>query len=114
MPNVTLYHNPRCSKSRQTLELLRNKGIEPHVVEYLKTPLNKSELKTLLSQLNLKASELLRSKESAYAACNLKNASEEACLDALSEHPELMERPIVTANDKAAIGRPPENVLEIL
>lgn len=114
MPNVTLYHNPRCSKSRQALELLRNKGIEPHIVEYLKTPLDESELEKLLSQLNLKASELLRTKEVAYTTYDLANASEAECLNALSKHPELMERPIVTTNNKATIGRPTENILEIL
>ena len=113
---VTIYHNPRCSKSRQTLELLRARGLEPDIVEYLKTPPGKSELSGILGLLGMGPRELMRKKEAAYKANGLDGAglSDDRLLDALVEHPVLMERPIVLANGKAAIGRPPENVLGII
>lgn len=114
--HVTIYHNPRCSKSRQTLELLQSKGIEPEIIEYLKNPPSKSTLKKLLSMLNMEPRELMRKKEAAYKEAGLDNDSlgKEALLDAMREHPILIERPIVVANNRAAIGRPPESVLDIL
>ncbi len=113
---VTIYHNPRCSKSRQTLELLRRQGMEPRIIEYLKNPPDKSELKRLLNLLGLAPRELMRRKEDAYKANGLDagDLSDDQLVDAMIEHPVLIERPIVLANGKAAIGRPPENVLEIL
>ena len=113
---VTIYHNPRCSKSRQTLELLRRQGLEPAIIEYLKTPPDRDELKGILTLLGLSPRDLMRKKEEAYKANGLDagNLSDDQLLDALIEHPVLMERPVVLANGKAAIGRPPENVLEIL
>ena len=113
---VTIYHNPRCSKSRQTLELLINQGIEPVVVEYLKTPPDRNALKKILKLLNMEPRELMRTKEPVYrqAGLNSKHLNEEQLLDALIANPVLMERPIVLANGKAAIGRPPEAVLAIL
>ncbi|MEX2352626.1 MAG: arsenate reductase (glutaredoxin) [Gammaproteobacteria bacterium] len=114
--SVTIYHNPRCSKSRQTLALLQDKGIEPHIIEYLNTPPDKKTLKTILGKLGLTARELMRKKEAAYKDNKLDDDSldEEQLIDAMLENPVLIERPIVLANGKAAIGRPPENVLEIL
>ena len=113
---VTIYHNPRCSKSRQTLELLRGKGLEPEIIEYLKNPPGKSEMTGILALLGLDPRSLMRKKEAEYKANGLDapDLSDEQLLDALVEHPVLIERPIVLANGKAAVGRPPENVLKIL
>ena len=113
---VTIYHNPRCSKSRQTLELLRGKGLEPKIIEYLKTPPGKREMTGILALLGLNPRGLMRKKEAEYKANGLDapDLSDEQLLDALIEHPALIERPIVLANGKAAVGRPPENVLKIL
>lgn len=116
MSHFTIYHNPRCSKSRQTLQLLQDKQIEPTIIEYLQNTPSTTELKHLLKQLNLSARELLRTKEAEYKALNLANASlsEDDLLKAMHDHPKLIERPIVTNGKQAVIGRPPENVLEIL
>ena len=113
---VTIYHNPRCSKSRQTLELLRGKGLDPKIIEYLKNPPDKSEMTGILALLGLAPRDLMRKKEAEYKANGLDapDLSDEQLIDALIEHPVLIERPIVLAGDKAAIGRPPENVLEII
>ena len=113
---VTIYHNPRCSTSRRTLELLRARGIEPKVVEYLKDPPDAGTLKRLLKMLGLKPRELLRRKEAAYQDNRLDDASlgEAALVRAMVEHPILIERPIVVSGAKAALGRPPEAVLDIL
>ena len=115
--HVTLYHNPRCSKSRQTLELLRQQGIEPEIVEYLQQPPSSKQLKTLLDMLGIGPRDLMRKKETAYLEAGLDDTtlSPAALIQAISEHPILMERPIVVVDDKkAAIGRPPEKVLDIL
>ena len=114
--SVTIYHNPRCSKSRETLNLLQSKNIEPSVVEYLKTPLSHEQISTLVSQLGFNsARDLMRTKEEQYKALNLKDENSESVLiDAMVENPKLIERPIVVNNNKAALGRPPENVLIVL
>ncbi|MEG3638759.1 arsenate reductase (glutaredoxin) [Magnetococcus sp. PR-3] len=114
--SVTIYHNPRCSKSRQTLQILQEKGIEPTVVEYLKTPLDKAGLQDLLTKLGKSPREILRKGEEAYKENNLKDTalSDDQLLDAMVNHPKLMERPVVVHGDKAALGRPPESVLDIL
>ncbi|ATZ74195.1 arsenate reductase (glutaredoxin) [Idiomarina sp. X4] len=115
MSEVTIYHNPRCSKSRQTLELLKEKSIEPEVVEYLKTPPNAAELKNILNKLGLSADELIRKKEAIYKELGLAGVSDEnELITAMVNNPKLIERPIVIKGDKAAIGRPPESVLDIL
>ena len=113
---VVIYHNPRCSKSRETLALIEKKGIKPTVIEYLKTPPSAKELKALLAKLKLKPRELMRKKEPPYAALKLDNAalSEDALINAMVENPVLIERPIVVNGDKAALGRPPEAVAGIL
>ena len=113
---VTIYHNPRCTKSRQTLELLRRQGLEPNIIEYLKYPPRKSELTEILALLGLPPRALMRKKEEAYKTNDLDTPglSDEQLVAAMIEHPILIERPIVLANGKAAIGRPPENVLEII
>jgi arsenate reductase len=113
---VTIYHNPKCAKSRETLRLLKNRGIEPRVVEYLKTPPSKSELEHLLVLLGMEPRALLRTKEPEYKQAGLADPklSRASILRAMHDHPKLIERPIVIAGKKAALGRPPENVLKIL
>lgn len=116
MSETAIYHNPRCSKSRQTLELLQQRGIAPTVVEYLKTPPTKAQLQSILQKLGIKAQQIIRTGEAEYAELGFANAShsEEELIALLVAHPKLIERPIVVHGDKAAIGRPPENVLSIL
>lgn len=113
---VTIYHNPRCSKSRQTLALLEKKGITPTVVHYLETPPGADELKTVLAKLGLGPRDIMRRGEAAYKELGLADTSlgDNALITALAGHPELIERPIVVKGDRAAIGRPPEAVLSIL
>lgn len=113
---VTIYHNPNCSKSRQTLELLKKYSITPTIVEYLKTPPSVEKLQEVLTQLGFVPRDLMRKKEAIYADCELGNPSlsDNDLIEFMSKHPILIERPIVFANGKAAIGRPPERVLEIL
>ncbi|MDH1340690.1 arsenate reductase (glutaredoxin) [Ectopseudomonas oleovorans] len=116
MTDLTLYHNPRCSKSRGALELLQARGLQPHVVRYLETPPSASELKSLLGKLGISARDLLRSGEDEYKTLGLSDAnlSEAQLIEAMAKHPKLIERPILIAGDKAVIGRPPEKVLELL
>ena len=113
---VKIYHNPRCTKSRLTLALLINRGIEPEVVEYLKTPPTKTELTQILSMLGIGARTLMREREAEYKDQGLDNPdlTDADLINAMIEHPILIERPIVVTKTKAAIGRPPENVLDIL
>jgi arsenate reductase len=113
---VTIYHNPRCSKSRAALELLREHGIEPTIVEYLKAPPSQTELARLLGMLGMEPRELMRSKETEYREQDLDNPAlkPKDLIKAMHDTPKLIERPIVVANGKAALGRPPEQVLEIL
>ncbi len=114
--SVTIYHNPRCSKSRQTLALLKERHIEPDIILYLDTPPDAVTLKTLLKQLGLNARELMRKGEQVFKDNQLSNPelSEEQLIHSMCQHPKLIERPIVVANGQARIGRPPESVLEIL
>jgi arsenate reductase len=114
--SVTLYHNPRCSKSRQTLELLRNQGAEPEVIEYLKTPPDAAQLDDILQRLGIEPRALMRKTEAVYREAGLDDPGidRDALIAAMVAHPILIERPIVLANGKAAIGRPPENVLSIV
>jgi arsenate reductase len=111
-----IYHNPRCSKSRQTLQLLQQNNIEPTIVEYLKTPPTAEELQQILQQLGIAARDLLRKGEDAYKELNLANPEldDAAIIQAMCDHPKLIERPIVIHQGKARLGRPPESVLEIL
>lgn len=113
---VTIYHNPRCSKSRQTLALLEARGIEPRIVEYLKNPPDRATLAALLRKLGIPARELVRHGEPEFTQLGLDaaEASEDQLLDAMATHPKLIQRPIVVAGRQARIGRPPEAVLEIL
>lgn len=115
--SVVIYHNPRCSKSRETLVLLQTKGVEPEVVKYLDEPLSVAQLKTLFTQLELNSvRQMMRTKEADYKEMNLADASvtDEQLFAAMVDNPKLIERPIVVANGKARHGRPPEKVLEIL
>lgn len=116
MSNVQILHNPRCSKSRQTLQLLQENSIEPEVIEYLKVPLKKEELLSLKEKLEVTSLlEMMRPKEAEFKELGLsKDSSEEALLEALVNTPKLLERPVVIKGTKAKIGRPPENVLTIL
>lgn len=111
---VTIYHNPRCSKSRETLALLEGRGLSLQVVEYLKTPLSRDELKRILTLLGLSPRGLLRRKEAAEAGLDDPSLSEDALIDAMVANPAVIERPIVVAGNKAVIGRPPEAALTIL
>jgi arsenate reductase len=113
---VTIYHNPRCSKSRQTLQLLVDNNIKPKVIEYQKTPPSKKELEQILKMLGMEPRELMRKQEQEYNAAGLDNPelSRNDLISAMIQHPVLIERPIVIANGKTVIGRPPENVLEII
>ena len=115
MPAVTFYHNPRCSKSSNTLELLEEHGVHPKIVLYLETPLTRAEISGLLGKLGLTAGEVVRRGEDQYKASGLgKDSSDEQILAAMAKHPKLIERPIVVRGNKAVLGRPPENVLELL
>lgn len=117
MTNAVIYHNPRCSKSRQTLQLLQDNQIQPTVIEYLQTPLSKTQVKQVLKLLQLTPREMMRTKETIYKEQKLSDPSKtpDELIQAMVDHPILIERPIVIINNqKAVIGRPPENVLEIL
>ena len=111
---LTIYHNPRCSKSRQTLALIEDAKVDVDIVEYLKTPLSQEQIKALMALLSVPAIEMMRTKEAEFKEQNLKGADEETLIAAMAATPKLIERPIVTAKDKAVIGRPPENVLVLL
>lgn len=113
---VTIYHNPKCAKSREALKLLETRGIKPNIIDYLKTPPSKSELAGLVKLLGIEPRALLRTKEPEYKQAGLANPglSDSAVLQAMVKYPKLIERPIVVAGSKAALGRPPENVLKIL
>lgn len=113
MAKVTIYHNPRCTKSRETLKLLRGRGIEPEIIEYLKAPPDAATLARILEQLGLEPAGLIRQKE--YRALDLPATDDPATLlERMVQHPEIIERPIVVSGDQARLGRPPENVLEIV
>lgn len=114
--SVKIYHNPRCTKSRETLALLEQQGVTAEVVEYLKTPPSHAELQEILSKLGIKPRQLMRTKEAEYKENGLDDASltDSDLIEAMVRIPKLIERPIVISNGKAAIGRPPQNVLEIL
>lgn len=112
----TIYHNPRCSKSRQTLQLLQDNGVEPEVVLYLDTPPDANTLSDLLKKLGIGARDLLRTGEAAYKELQLKNMelTDAQLVEAMVAHPKLIQRPIVVHDDRAVLGRPPENALELL
>jgi arsenate reductase (glutaredoxin) len=115
-PMVTIYHNPRCSKSRQTLALIEERGIQPQVVLYLETPPDKATIKTLLKKLGKAPRDILRKGEDDYKANQLASPelSDDDLIEAMTQFPKVIERPIVVNGNKAVLGRPPENVLDIL
>ena len=114
--SVTIFHNPRCSKSRQTLSLIQEKNIDINIIEYLKTPPDISQLRQILKQLGYEPRQLMRKSEQIYKDLDLgnENKTEEDLVIAMTQNPILIERPIVLSGEKAAIGRPPESVLNIL
>ncbi|MFP5428155.1 MAG: arsenate reductase (glutaredoxin) [Gammaproteobacteria bacterium] len=116
MTDLTLYHNPRCSKSRGALELLEARGLSPTIVRYLETPPDAATLKALLGKLGIAPRQLLRTGEDEYKTLELANPalSDQQLIQAMAQHPKLIERPILVVGDQAVIGRPPEKVLEIL
>jgi arsenate reductase len=115
MSAFTIYHNPRCSKSRNTLALLEENGVSPKVVLYLETPPSAGEIKGLLKKLGIKGSELVRRGEDDYKASGLdRDANDEKVVAAMVKYPKLIERPIVVRGSKAVVGRPPENVLVLI
>ncbi len=114
MSKVTIWHNPRCSKSRATLAILNEAGVEPEIVAYKETPPSEADIRAALALLGIGARDLVRKGEAEYKALGLKDADEDALVRAMAEHPGLIERPVVFANGKAAIGRPPESVKAIL
>ena len=115
MANVTVWHNPRCGKSRDGVKLLEEKGIDAEVVKYLETPPTKEEITDVLKMLGIGARELMRTKEAIYKELDLKNENdEEKLIEAMAENPKLIERPVVIKDGKAAIGRPIENIIELI
>jgi arsenate reductase len=116
MSDIEIYHNPRCSKSRQALALLEQQGVQAIIIDYLKTPPTIGQLRTILGQLNINARQLLRTGEAIYKELNLKDSSltDQQLIQAMCDNPKLIERPIVINNGKAKIGRPPEAVLDII
>jgi len=113
---IKIYHNPRCSKSRETLELLKSKKIDPEIILYLENPPSFAQIEAILKMLNAKPRDIIRKKEAEYEEQNLanQNLSDKDLINAIVKTPKLLERPIVINGNKAAIGRPPENVLNIL
>ena len=112
---LTIWHNPKCSKSRQALEILNEKSVDADVVKYLENTPTKEEIKDVLAKLNISARELMRTKEDIYKELQLKDVTdEEKLIDAMVENPKLIERPVVITDKKAVIGRPPEKILEVL
>ena len=114
MKKVTIWHNPRCSKSRETLALLQQRDIEPEIVEYLKTPPSVEAIERALTQLKLEPRELMRRDEAEYRSADDSTLSRQALIELMHRHPILIQRPVVFAGDAARVGRPPEAVLEIL
>jgi arsenate reductase len=114
--SITIFHNPRCSKSRATLELLKENQQEPEIVEYLKSPPSREQLVTILKQLGMEPRDLMRKHEAPYKKNNMDDPllSHNQLIDLMIQNPILIERPIVIHQDKVTIGRPPENVLQIL
>ena len=113
---ITIYHNPKCNKSRKALEIIKSKNIEPTIILYLTNKLSKTEVENLLSKLGLSIREILRTEEDEYKNNNLKkeNLTDDKLIDFLIKFPKLLQRPIVIKNSKAVIGRPPENILNLL
>ena len=112
--NVIIYHNPRCSKSRLALEIIRNQKVEPEIIEYLKTGFSHEEINEIINKLNLDIIEIIRSKDAKKLGLNLETMSKKELINAIIDQPGIVERPIIIKGKKAVIGRPPEKVLEII
>ncbi len=112
--NVIIYHNPRCSKSRLALEIIRNQKVEPKIIEYLKTGFSHEEINEIINKLNLDIIEIIRSKDAKKLGLNLETMSKKELINAIIDQPGIVERPIIIKGKKAVIGRPPEKVLEII
>ena len=112
--SVTIYHNPRCNKSRQTLALIESRGVKPRIIEYLKTPPSAGELKRLVKLLGMTPRQLLRAKEAKEAGLDDPGLGDAEIIAGMVKHPIVIERPIVVSGERAALGRPPEAVLKIL
>lgn len=112
--NITIYHNPKCSNSRGALALIQEAGFEPTIIEYLKTPPSRAELAGLVEQMGIAARDLVRAKEAVYGELGLAEADDEKLLDAMAEHPMLINRPIVVTEKGAALCRPPETVKTLI
>ena len=113
---IVIYHNPRCTKSRQALKLILDQGLEPQIIEYLKTPLSENDIRKLLKQMALTAIQLVRTKEPEFKKAGLHrhDVTDDEIVAAMVKYPKLIERPIVVSGNKAVLGRPPENVLSLL
>jgi arsenate reductase len=111
---ITIYHNPKCSNSRGALALIREAGFEPTIIEYLKTPPNRAELAALVNRMGIAARDLVRAKEAVYGELGLAGADDDKLLDAMAEHPVLINRPIVVTDTGAAVCRPPETVKTLI
>jgi len=115
MSKLTIMHNPRCSKSREALKIVEENGINAEIVKYLETPPTKEEIKELLKMLDINARDLMRTKEDVYKELHLKDITdEEKLIEAMAEHPRLIERPIIIKDGKAVIGRPPSKIVDFL
>lgn len=116
MSEFVILHNPRCSKSRETLQLLQANDVQPQIIEYLKQPPSTDELRDILRKLDRRPGELIRSKEAIYKELELdqRTLSDDELIDMMTQHPKLIERPIVIRGEKARVGRPPQQVLELL
>ena len=116
MKDITIYHNPRCSKSRQTLQIIKDHGIKPTIVEYLKTPLDKFDLENISRLLNKRPMDFVRKNEADFKENNIKDIIENDAelINEMAKFPKIIERPIVASRSRAVIGRPPESVLELL
>tara|TARA_B100001173_G_C15753000_1_gene447689 strand:+ start:78 stop:434 length:357 start_codon:yes stop_codon:yes gene_type:complete len=116
MSNVKIYHNPRCSKSRQALQIIKGHGVEPKVIEYLKEPLCKGDLKNIAKSLGVRPKEFVRKNEAEFKDNNLaaKLEKDDDLFEAMAKFPKIMERPIIISDLGAVIGRPPENALKVL
>ena len=116
MSNVKIFHNPRCSKSRQALQIIKNHGVEPKVIEYLKEPLDKNELRAIAKSLGVRPKEFVRKNEAEFKDNDLAGIVEKdnALFEAMVKFPKIMERPIIISDLGAVIGRPPENVLKVI
>ena len=113
MKNITIYHNPRCSKSRKSIEILNSLDVEYHVIEYLKTPLAKEELTSILNKLRLEPIDIIRTNEEEFKLNDAKSDDRDELIGLIIKYPKILQRPIISTNERAVIGRPPENIKKL-